>query len=109
MITKEYHEEIITDVHKFNLFMKEYTEILIRRVYLEVPEMVIKHIQTAHRVTKLKETLYKDNPELVAHKELVMQTANTIQGEHPDWEMEELFNEAILKVKEKLMQEVDNG
>ena len=109
MITKEFHSEIMTDVDKFNQFLADYTEIILQRVLIELPNIVLHHIQETQKVSKLREKFYKENPELVKQTSLVQQTANSIHSKNLDWKIEKVFNETAIKAKDILNKENSNA
>lgn len=109
MITKEFHEQMITDVDKFNQFIKEYTEVILQRVILEVPNMVLYHIQETQKTEKLKEEFYNDNPGLRDQPSLVVQSVNAVTSQHPEWDRRQVYKEAGLKANKILSMEKSNG
>ena len=102
MITKEQHEKIITDYDEFNKFMLEYTESIIQRVFLEVPQMVMLHMESIQSMKKLRDKFYNDFPDLKDHQLLLGKTVNRLSTEHPEWDKQKLFTAAGEKVQELL-------
>lgn len=109
MITKEEHEELITDYNKFNSFLKLLTEQLIQRVYLEVPELVLFHIRQTKELKKLRDEFYKNYSDLKDHQQLLGQTVNSLQIKNPSWTREKLYDEAGKLARKLLLEENVNG
>ena len=108
MITKEFHSEIMTDVSKFNQFLSDYTEIILQRVILEIPKMVLHHMQETQKIGKLREEFYKKNPSLIKHDKIVQQTANSLHAKHLDWSIEKVFDETAIKATDIFNKEKSN-
>lgn len=94
MITKEQHEELILDYEKFNSFLNTFTEQLIQRIYLEVPELVMFHIKGIKETKKLRDEFYKKYEDLKEHPQLLAKTVNALRVKNPEWAKEKLYEEA---------------
>lgn len=94
MITKEQHEELILDYEKFNSFLNTFTEQLIQRIYLEVPELVMFHIKGIKETKKLRDEFYKKYEDLKEQPQLLAKTVNALRVKNPEWAKERLYEEA---------------
>lgn len=108
MFTKDQHEAIITDVDKFNQFIKDYTEIIMQRVMLDIPNMVLYHIKDIKEVEKLREKFYKDYPNLKDHKNILSKVVTRIAHDNPDWDRSKVFDTAGKECNRLLTMEKSN-
>ena len=105
MITKEQHEEIVTDYNKFNAFMVAYTESIIQRVFLEIPDLILIHIKTIQDTKKARDKFYSNYPELKDKQEHLGKVINKLRIENASWNMDKLYNEAGKVTKQLLSEE----
>jgi hypothetical protein len=109
MISKEYHEQIVTDYEKFNAFLKDYTEHIIQRVMLDIPHLVFHHIKEIQDMNKLRDKFFSDYPDLKDKAKYVNIAINKILQDHPDWDKARVFKEAGIEAKTIIMKENNNG
>ena len=107
-LTKEQHEELVTDVDKFNEFVYDLTEHIMQRVLLEIPALVSYHVREVSKTRTLREKFYKDNPELKGKESLIIQAVNGISSNHPEMSREEVYREAGKEAKKLLKMETAN-
>ena len=72
------------------------------KVLLSIPNLVLGHINRQTTLTKMVDTFYEVNKDLVPVRKTVGAVANNIHAEHPDWEIEAVFKEAAVKTREVL-------
>ena len=108
-LTKEQHENLITDVDKFNKFLDDFTEHIMQRVMLEIPALVSYHVREVSRIKTLREKFYQANPELKGKESLIIQAVNGISSKHPEMSREEVYREAGKEAKRLLKMETNYG
>ena len=103
--------ELLGDVDRFNTFLTNYTENLTRKIMLSVPALVIHHIKNEQNYIRIKDQFFDSNPELKGYKTVVAQQLNNVAAEHPDWTIEQVFNQSGIESKKiiKTMLEETNG
>ena len=94
--------DMLGNLDKFNAFLGLFAEHITRKVLLDIPAIVLYHVQNEQSYSKIKNKFFTDNPELVNFKPIVGQFLNSIVSEHPDWTIEKVFTEAGIKAKEKI-------
>jgi hypothetical protein len=109
MITKEQHEEIITDVDSFNRFVSDLIETVMQRVIVEIPNMVMYHIKEVQNNEKLRKEFYDNNPKLKNNPEIITQALSSIVTQHPDWNREKVYKETAVKANQLIEMESTNG
>jgi len=109
MITKEKHEQIITDVDSFNQFVSDLTETIMQRVIVEIPLMVVYHIKEVQKNEKLRKDFFSENPSLKNNPEIITQALNSIITQHPDWDREKVYKETAIKANQLIEMEKTNG
>jgi hypothetical protein len=109
MITKNQHEELIVDYEKFNQFLELYTEQILQRVYLEVPSLLLAHIEEITKTKKLRDKFYEKYDDLKDHQQLLGQTVNSLQIKNPSWTKEKLFDEAGKLTRQLLSEETNSN
>lgn len=109
--TEEELYDILGSLDKFNSFLINYTEHIMRKTMLSVPALVIHHIKNEQAYLIIKDKFFKANPELIEHKSIVAQQLNIIAAEHTDWTIEQVFNQTGLETKKIIRQilEEKNG
>lgn len=103
--------EILGDVEKFNSFLMNFRESIVRQAMLAVPALVIHHIKNEHSYNEIKNKFFDDNPELIKYKSIVANHLNVIASNHSNWSIEKVFTNAGIKAKKtiKQMMEDNNG
>ena len=108
-LTSDMHEDIITDVDKFNEFLYDLTNDILERVLLEIPALVSYHVQEVSKIRALRDKFYKDYPELKGKEGLIIQSVNKISSDNPAMPREEVYKKAGDLAKRILETENNNG
>jgi hypothetical protein len=109
MISKEHHEQIITDYEKFNDFLKSYTEHIIQRVMLDIPHLVLHHVKEIQEMNKLRKKFFSDYPELKDKAKYVNIAVSRILQDRPDLDKAKVFEEAGPMARDIINKEKNNG
>jgi hypothetical protein len=71
----------------------------IEQVLTRMPQMVINYVRHHSTMEKVVEDFYTTHPELSAVKRTVATVANEVHAEHPDWKVQQVFDEAATRTK----------
>ena len=108
-LTKERHEEIVLDYEKFNEFLSNFTEHLMQRVMMEIPNLVLWHIKDIKNMENIRKKFSETHGELLKHPELLTQCVNTVAAKHPEYDKEKIYEIAGRKAEEILKEEKAHG
>jgi predicted patatin/cPLA2 family phospholipase len=92
--------ELLGDVEKFNGFLSNFAEHILRKALMAVPALVIHHIKNETNYDRIKKEFFDKNPELLKYQQVVKQQLNVVAAEHTDWTIEQVFNEVGLQSKQ---------
>ncbi len=95
---KEEFNKITTDMISFNQFLEQFKQ----EIFLSIPEIVIKHIQSQHEYKKIVDDFYIKHPDLKKDQVLIGSLANKISAENPGLSMEEVFKKTGIQARKIL-------
>jgi len=72
------------------------------RSLLAVPQVVVSQIQRSNVMKGLVDDFYKANEDLKPVRRTVGLVANEVHSEHPDWTVQQVFDEAALRTRKVL-------
>lgn len=90
MITEEEKEEIINAV--------------VERTLLKIPDVVGNLITNYAAKIRINKEFYTKHPEFDKHRDLVASVIESVEGEDPTRDFEEIVNSAVPKIKRRIEQ-----
>lgn len=90
-LTQEEFEKVSSNVDIFNQFLISYRDYLFEYTLKAIPVMIANLVRTSESVVGAAESFYKDNPNFVQYKELVMKIVERIDAENPGKSLDEIF------------------
>lgn len=98
--------DVLEDETKFLGMMQRFAEKVERatteRILRGLPDVVSGHIVRHNTMQEEVKKFYDSNPELVEVKQFVVQVANKVNEEHPEWDVPKVFAETAIRAKKAL-------
>lgn len=99
-------DEILSDKNQFNAFLSNVVQQVqtstTENIYRNLPSMVQNHVASQQKITTYVDEFYKENSDLVGVKKTVGAVANEVASEHPEMQLEQIFQETATRVRNML-------
>lgn len=82
--------------------IEKLTDIIAEKVMIRLPEAIGNLIHTFTWMAKVNQNFYKDNVDLVKHKDVVMQVMEEVEAAKLGQSYEEIVNKALPIIKERI-------
>ena len=105
-IGEEDLDEILSDKSKFNAFLSNVVNQVqtstVENVYRNLPQMVQTQVSSQQKITTYVDEFYKANEDLLPVRKTVGAVANEVASEHPEMQLEQIFEETEKRVRTML-------
>ena len=99
-------DSVLADKNEFNKFMTEFavavTQNAVQRSYQSLPQMVNAQVQSQQTLQTYVTEFYKENEDLAAVKKTVGGVANQVAAEHPEYSLNQVFEETATRTRKLL-------
>ena len=107
-------EELVSDKEKFVSLLRSVhqnavetaigskTDLDNNQLLMKLPQIISSQVDYYVKISKLIETFYAENEDLVSVKKTVGHIADQVQSENPDWKPEQVFVEAGKRTRKML-------
>jgi len=100
------YEDVVSSPDKFRKVIMNAVNLAQQSAYTNIlralPVTVTQLVQQSVNSHKLVDEFFKENNDLVNVRQYVGTTINTIASEHPDWEVQKVFEEAATRTRKAL-------